>query len=54
VIPDLDREYLLGNRDTFKEEQWHRSLFHNLLFFSGVKILGKKFFGKCYKRPKET
>ena len=36
MIPDLDREYLLGNRKTFKEEQWHRSLFHNLLFFSGV------------------
>jgi hypothetical protein len=36
MIPDLDREYLLGDRATFKEEQWHRSLFHNLLFFAGV------------------
>jgi hypothetical protein len=36
LIPDLDREYLFGGRETFKEEQWHRSLFHNLLFFAAI------------------
>lgn len=39
MIPDLDRVYLLGNRpfftgkETAKDEQWHRSLLHNLFFF---------------------
>jgi membrane-bound metal-dependent hydrolase YbcI (DUF457 family) len=35
-IPDLDREYLFVSRRKFQEEQWHRSLFHNLLFLSAL------------------
>ena len=35
-IPDLDREYLFVSRLKFMEEQWHRSLFHNLLFLSAL------------------
>jgi hypothetical protein len=35
-IPDLDREYLLVSPKTFRAEQWHRALFHNLLFLSGL------------------
>lgn len=35
-IPDLDREYLFVAPKTFREEQWHRSLFHNLLFISAL------------------
>jgi hypothetical protein len=35
-IPDLDREYLLVSRKSFREEQLHRALFHNLLFLSGL------------------
>jgi hypothetical protein len=35
-IPDLDREYLLVSRKAFREEQYHRALFHNLLFLSGL------------------
>ena len=35
-IPDLDREYLFVACKTFSEEQWHRSLFHNLLFLSAL------------------
>jgi LexA-binding, inner membrane-associated putative hydrolase len=35
-IPDLDREYLLVSPKAFREEQWHRSLFHNLLFISAL------------------
>jgi len=36
LIPDLEREYLLGGRKTFTEEEWHRSLLHNLLFFAAL------------------
>ncbi len=35
-IPDLDREYLFVSRKAFSEEQYHRALFHNLLFLSGL------------------
>ena len=35
-IPDLDREYILVGPKTFREEQFHRALFHNLLFLSGL------------------
>ncbi len=35
-IPDLDREYLLVSPKAFCEEQFHRALFHNLLFLSGL------------------
>ncbi len=35
-IPDLDREYILVSPKTFREEQFHRALFHNLLFLSGL------------------
>ena len=40
-IPDLDREYLLVTRKTFSEEQWHRSLFHNLLFLFALFIVNQ-------------
>lgn len=33
-IPDLDREYLIVSRATFRNEQYHRALFHNLFFLS--------------------
>ncbi len=35
-IPDLDREYLLVSPKTFREEQYHRALFHNLFFLSAL------------------
>ncbi len=35
-IPDLDREYLFVNSKVFRKEQYHRALFHNLLFLSGL------------------
>jgi len=35
-IPDLDREYLFVSPKAFREEQYHRALFHNLLFLSGL------------------
>jgi len=35
-IPDLDREYLLVSPKAFREEQFHRALFHNLLFLFGL------------------
>jgi hypothetical protein len=35
-IPDLDREYLFVSAKAFREEQYHRALFHNLLFLSGL------------------
>ena len=35
-IPDLDREYILVSPRTFREEELHRSLFHNLLFLSAL------------------
>jgi hypothetical protein len=35
-IPDLDREYLFVSTKVFREEQYHRALFHNLLFLSGL------------------
>ena len=35
-IPDLDREYILVSSMTFREEQFHRALFHNLLFLAGL------------------
>ncbi len=35
-IPDLDREYIFVSAKTFREEQYHRALFHNLLFLSGL------------------
>jgi hypothetical protein len=35
-IPDLDREYLFMSPKAFREEQFHRALFHNLLFLSGL------------------
>jgi hypothetical protein len=35
-IPDLDREYLFVSPKAFREEQFHRALFHNLLFLSGL------------------
>ncbi len=38
-IPDLDREYILVSPRTFREEQFHRALFHNLLFLSGLFFL---------------
>ena len=38
-IPDLDREYLFVSRKAFREEQYHRALFHNLLFLSGLFFL---------------
>lgn len=40
-IPDLDRDYLFSNRKTFNEEQWHRALFHNLLFISGLFLINQ-------------
>ncbi len=35
-IPDLDREYLFVSPKGFRKEQYHRALFHNLLFLSGL------------------
>jgi hypothetical protein len=35
-IPDLDREYLFVSPKAFRDEQFHRALFHNLLFLSGL------------------
>lgn len=35
-IPDLDREYIFVSPKVFREEQFHRALFHNLLFLSGL------------------
>jgi hypothetical protein len=35
-IPDLDREYIFVSPKAFREEQFHRALFHNLLFISGL------------------
>ena len=35
-IPDLDREYIFVSPKTFREEELHRSLFHNLLFLSAL------------------
>jgi hypothetical protein len=35
-IPDLDREYIIVSRKVFRNEQYHRALFHNLLFLSGL------------------
>lgn len=35
-IPDLDREYIFVSAKVFREEQYHRALFHNLLFLSGL------------------
>jgi len=35
-IPDLDREYLFVSSKVFRKEQYHRALFHNLLFLSGL------------------
>jgi hypothetical protein len=35
-IPDLDREYLFVSPKAFREEQYHRTLFHTLLFLSGL------------------
>ncbi len=35
-IPDLDREYLFASPTGFRKEQYHRALFHNLLFLSGL------------------
>ena len=35
-IPDLDREYIFVSAKAFREEQYHRALFHNLLFLSGL------------------
>ncbi len=35
-IPDLDREYLFVSPKAFREEQYHRALFHNILFLSGL------------------
>ena len=35
-IPDLDREYIFVSPKAFREEQFHRALFHNLLFLSGL------------------
>ncbi len=35
-IPDLDREYIFVSPKTFRKEQFHRALFHNLLFLSGL------------------
>jgi hypothetical protein len=35
-IPDLDREYLFVSPKSFRKDQYHRALFHNLLFLSGL------------------
>ncbi len=35
-IPDLDREYIFVSAKAFREEQYHRALFHNLFFFSAL------------------
>jgi hypothetical protein len=35
-IPDLDREYLFVSHKGFRKDQYHRALFHNLLFLSGL------------------
>ena len=35
-IPDLDREHIFVSSMIFREEQFHRALFHNLLFLSGL------------------
>ena len=35
-IPDFDREYLFASPTGFRKEQYHRALFHNLLFLSGL------------------
>jgi LexA-binding, inner membrane-associated putative hydrolase len=35
-IPDLDREYLFVSPKAFRDEQFHRALFHNFLFLSGL------------------
>lgn len=35
-IPDLDREYIFVSAKAFRDEQYHRALFHNLLFLSGL------------------
>lgn len=35
-IPDLDREYIFVSPKAFRNEQFHRALFHNLLFLSAL------------------
>jgi hypothetical protein len=35
-IPDLDREYIFVSPQAFRKEQYHRALFHNFLFLSGL------------------
>ena len=35
-IPDLDREYLFVSPKAFRKEQYHRALFHNILFLAGL------------------
>jgi hypothetical protein len=35
-IPDLDREYIFVSPRVFRKEQYHRALFHNLLFLSAL------------------
>jgi hypothetical protein len=35
-IPDLDREYIFVSAKAFRDEQYHRALFHNLLFLSAL------------------
>jgi len=35
-IPDLDREHIIVSHKVFRSEQFHRALFHNLLFLSGL------------------
>ncbi len=38
-IPDLDREYIYVSPKTFRDEQFHRALFHNVLFLSALFFL---------------
>ncbi len=40
-IPDLDRDYLFFSRKTFRDEELHRALFHNLLFLSALLFINQ-------------
>jgi hypothetical protein len=44
AIPDMDREYGFFRRDSFRDKQIHRALFHNFIFI-GVLYLVNPFLG---------
>jgi len=39
IIPDLDREYGLLSRESFRHNQVHRALFHNFVFLACVYLV---------------